>query len=161
EAIDQDAYRQDIEQVMLFLEGRQEQVARALRKDMSIASDSMQYERAAALRDKVRAIERTMEAQKMAGFARRQLAVLGFARSGNQAAVQLFAIRDGKTVSRDVFQLENLGDGPDHEAMSTFVRQYYATAGSVPPRVLLPFPLPDADELEELLRARRGGAVAI
>jgi excinuclease ABC subunit C len=161
EAIDQAAYREDIEQVMLFLEGRQEQVARALRKDMTIASNTMQYERAAALRDKVRAIERTMEAQKMAGFARRQLDVLGFARSGNQAAVQLFAIRDGKTVSRDVFQLENLGDGPDHEAMSTFVRQYYATAGSVPPRVLLPFQLPDADELEELLRARRAGAVAI
>src|SRR5687768_13191659 len=55
EAIDKPTYREDIEQVMLFLEGRQEQVARALRKDMSIASDTMQYERAAALRDKVRA----------------------------------------------------------------------------------------------------------
>ncbi|MFN8518910.1 MAG: excinuclease ABC subunit UvrC [Chloroflexota bacterium] len=161
EAIDQATYRADIDQVMLFLEGRQEQVAKALRKDMSLASDSMQYERAAALRDKVRAIERTMEAQKMAGFARRQLDVLGYARSGNQAAVQLFAIRDGKTVSRDVFQLENLGDGPDHEALSTFVRQYYATAASVPPRVLLPMVLPDAEELTELLRARRGGAVDV
>jgi len=161
EAIDQEAYRADIEQVMLFLEGRQEQVAKALRKDMSVASDSMHYERAAALRDKVRAIERTMEAQKMAGFARRQLDVLGYARSGNQAAVQLFAIRDGKTVSRDVFQLENLGDGPDHEALSTFVRQYYATAGSVPPKVLLPMVLPDAEELTELLRARREGAVEV
>jgi excinuclease ABC subunit C len=102
-----------------------------------------------------------MEAQKMAGFARRQLDVLGYARAGNQAAVQLFAIRDGKTVSRDVFQLENLGDGPDHEALSTFVRQYYATAGSVPPRVLLPMALPDEDELTELLRARRDGAVEL
>jgi len=161
QAIDKASYREDIEQVMLFLEGRQEQVAKALRKDMAIASDAMQYERAAALRDKVRAIERTMEAQKMAGFARRELDVLGYARSGNQAAVQLFAIRDGKTVSRDVFQLENLGDGPDHEALGTFVRQYYATAGSVPPRVLVPMELPDAEELAELLRTRRRGAVGI
>ncbi len=74
----------------------------------------------------------------MAGFARRELDVLGFARSGNEAAVQLFAIRDGKTISRDVFQLENLGDGPDEEALSAFLRQYYATAGSIPPRVLVP-----------------------
>ena len=57
----------------------------------------------------------------------------------SEAAVQLFAIRDGKTVSRDVFLLENLGDGPDDEALTAFVKQYYATAGSIPPRVLVPF----------------------
>ena len=128
---------------------------------MVAASDAMQYERAAALRDKVRAIERTMESQKMAGFARRELDVLGFARSGNGAAVQLFAIRDGKTVSRDVFQLENLGDGPDEEALSAFLRQYYATAGSIPPRVLVPRALPDAEELEAFLRERRGSIVTL
>ncbi len=161
EAIDKSAYREDIDQVMLFLDGRQEQVAKAIQREMTAASDAMEYERAAALRDKVRAIERTMEAQKMAGFARRELDVLGFARSGNEAAVQLFAIRDGKTISRDVFQLENLGDGPDEEGLSAFLRQYYATAGSIPPRVLVPRHLPDADELEAFLRERRGGVVAL
>src|SRR3954453_5953164 len=88
QAIDKQAYREDIDQVMLFLDGRQEQVARTLRRDMAAASEAMEYERAAALRDKVKAIERTMESQKMAGFARRELDVLGFARSGNAAAVQ-------------------------------------------------------------------------
>ena len=161
EAIDKQAYREDIDQVMLFLDGRQEQVARTLRRDMAAASDAMEYERAAALRDKVKAIERTMESQKMAGFARRELDVLGFARSGNAAAVQLFAIRDGKTISRDVFQLENLGDGPDEEGLSAFVRQYYATAGSIPPRVLMPRALPDHEELEAFLRERRGSIVTM
>ena len=161
EAIDKGAYREDIDQVMLFLDGRQEQVAKTLRHDMAVASDAMEYERAAALRDKVKAIERTMESQKMAGFARRELDVLGFARSGNEAAVQLFAIRDGKTISRDVFQLENLGDGPDDEGLSAFVRQYYATAGSIPPRVLMPRPLPDHEELEAFLRERRGSIVTM
>jgi len=161
EAIDKQAYREDIDQVMLFLDGRQEQVARTLRRDMAAASEAMEYERAAALRDKVKAIERTMESQKMAGFARRELDVLGFARSGNAAAVQLFAIRDGKTISRDVFQLENLGDGPDEEGLSAFVRQYYATAGSIPPRVLMPRALPDHEELEAFLRERRGSIVTM
>src|SRR5688572_12308279 len=64
EAIDKAAYREDIDQVMLFLEGHQEQVARSLRREMRTASDGLQYERAAALRDKLRAIERTMESQK-------------------------------------------------------------------------------------------------
>ncbi len=132
EAIERSAYRRDIEQVMLFLEGHQEQVSRALRSDMEAASEALQFERAAALRDKVRAIERTMESQKMAGFAKRELDVLGFARSGNEAAVQLFAIRDGKTMNRDIFLLENLADASDEEALTAFVKQYYARAGSDP-----------------------------
>ncbi len=132
EAIERSAYRRDIEQVMLFLEGRQEQVSRSLRADMEAASEALEFERAAALRDKVRAIERTMESQKMAGFAKRVLDVLGYARSGNEAAVQLFAIRDGKTTNRDIFLLENLADATDEEALAAFVKQYYARAGSVP-----------------------------
>ncbi len=160
-AIDRAAYRADIDQVMLFLEGRQERVARSLRQEMESASDRLDFERAAVLRDKARAIERTMEAQKMAGFARRQLDVLGFARSGGEAAVQLFAIRDGKTVSRDVFLLENLGDGPDDEALAAFVKQYYASAGSIPPRVLVPFPPAEQADLVALLASRRGSRVSL
>jgi excinuclease ABC subunit C len=161
EAIGKDDYRADIDQVMLFLEGRQGMVARRLRDEMVLASETMDFERAAALRDKLRAIERTMEDQKMAAFARTQLDVLGYARSGGGAAVQLFAIRDGVTVARDVFLLENVGDGPDEEALSAFIREYYAAASSIPPRVLLPIELPDAAELRQLLESRRGHRVVL
>jgi excinuclease ABC subunit C len=161
EAIDKAAYRADIEQVMLFLEGRQEQVARRLRQEMSQASAALDYERAAAMRDKLRAVERTMESQKMAAFARTELDVLGYARSGSGAAVQLFAIRAGTMVARDVFLLENLADESDAEALSTFVRQYYAAASSIPPRVLLPELPPDAAELRGLLEQRRGHRVGL
>ena len=161
EAIERSAYRRDIEQVMDFLEGRQEQVSRSLRADMEAASEALEFERAAALRDKVRAIERTMESQKMAGFAKRVLDALGYARSGNEAAVQLFAIRDGKTTNRDIFLLENLVDATDEEALAAFVKQYYARAGSVPPRVLVPFHLAEAGELEVFLASRAGRKVEL
>ena len=161
EAIGKDAYRADIDQVMLFLEGRQEQVARRLRQEMNAASQATDYERAADMRDKLRAIERTMESQKMAAFARTQLDVLGYARSGGGAAVQLFAIRDGTTVARDIFLLENVGDSPDNEALSAFIKQYYAAASSIPPRVLVPRVLPDAGELTAFLESRRGHKVAL
>ncbi|CAN5294519.1 excinuclease ABC subunit UvrC [soil metagenome] len=161
EAISKDDYRADIEQVMLFLEGRQEQVARRLRQEMVLASEGLDYERAAGLRDKLKSIERTMESQKMAAFARTELDVLGYARSGGGAAVQLFAIRNGTTVAQDVFLLENVGDGPDAEALSAFVRQYYAAASSVPRRVLLPFELPDGDEMRVFLEERRGHRVSL
>ncbi|CAN5751979.1 excinuclease ABC subunit UvrC [soil metagenome] len=161
EAVDTLGYRSDIDQVMLFLEGHQEQVVRALRRDMQAASEALQYERAAALRDKVRAIERTMESQKMAGFAKRDLDVLGYARSGQEAAVQLFAIRGGKTLNRDIFLLENVADAPDEEALASFVKQYYVRAVSVPPRVLLPAPLAEPAELEEFLAGRAGRRVRL
>ena len=161
EAVDKAEYAADIEQVMLFLEGHQEQVSKALTEDMEAAAEALEFERAAALRDKVRAIERTMESQKMAGFAKRVLDVLGYARSGKEAAVQLFAIRDGKTLSRDIFLLENVADDTDEEALTSFVKQYYARAGSVPPRVLVPFALPEATELAEFLSSRAGRNVAI
>lgn len=161
QAIDKPTYRADLDQVMLFLEGRKEAVARRLRSDMQLASDGLDYERAAALRDKVRAIERTMEDQKMAAFARTELDVLGFARSGGEAAVQLFAIRDGKTVGQDVFMLENIGDGADEEALTAFVKQYYAAAGSVPRQVLLPMTLAEGPDLEAFLSARRGHGVRL
>jgi excinuclease ABC subunit C len=161
EAVSKDDYAADIEQVMLFLEGHQEQVSRALREDMEAAAEALEFERAAALRDKVRAVERTMESQKMAGFAKRNLDVLGYARSGKEAAVQLFAIRDGKTLSRDIFLLENVADDTDEEALASFVKQYYARAGSVPPRVLVPLALPEAGELADFLAVRAGRSVTI
>ncbi len=161
EAISKAEYAADIEQVTLFLEGHQEQVSAALYADMEAAADGLEFERAAALRDKIRAIERTMESQKMAGFAKRRLDVLGFARSGKEAAVQLFAIRDGKTLNRDIFLLENVADVPDEEALASFVKQYYARAGSIPPRVLVPFDLPETAELTEFLASRADRRVAI
>ncbi len=161
EAISKAEYAADIEQVTLFLEGHQEQVSAALYADMEAAAEGLEFERAAALRDKVRAIERTMESQKMAGFAKRRLDVLGYARSGKEAAVQLFAIRDGKTLNRDIFLLENVADVTDEEALASFIKQYYARAGSIPPRVLVPFDLPETAELTDFLASRAGRQVAI
>ena len=161
EAITKDDYRADIDQVMHFLEGKQELVVRRLREEMSAASEATDYERAADMRDKLRAVERTMESQKMAGFARTEIDVLGYAREGGGAAVQLFAIRAGTTVGRDVFLLENVADSSDDEALSAFIKQYYVATASIPPRILVPSLPADAAELTAFLEARRGHRVAL
>ncbi|HEX9043414.1 MAG TPA: excinuclease ABC subunit UvrC [Candidatus Limnocylindrales bacterium] len=155
-AISKEAYRADIAQIELFLEGRQEALVRTLQKEMEAAAEATRYERAAALRDKIRAIERTTEAQKMAAFARTELDLLGLARRGNQAAVQLFTVRGGKLVGRDVFLLDALSDAPDEEVLASFIQQYYTRATSIPPRVLVPVPIPEAADVEAFLASRRG-----
>ena len=154
-------YRADIAQIERFLEGRQEIVARELTRQMQEASESTEYERAAALRDKVRAVERTMESQKMAAHATPEEDVLGLARQDTQAAVQLFAVRGGKMVGRDVFLLDAPRETDDAAVLAGFVLQYYERATSVPPEVLVPCLPEDAPELEGFLAARRGSAVHI
>ncbi|HSS35477.1 MAG TPA: excinuclease ABC subunit UvrC [Patescibacteria group bacterium] len=161
EAISKDAYRADIEQVELFLEGRQETLVTALEAEMTEAAERTEYERAAVLRDKVRAIERTMESQKMEAFARTELDLVGLARQDNQAAVQLFVVRGGKLIGRDVFLLDAAREAPDDEVIGGFLEQYYTRATSIPNQVFVPS-LPDADDqavLEAFLAERRSGPV--
>jgi excinuclease ABC subunit C len=159
EAVSKADYRAQIDQIELFLEGRQETVAKALTAEMKAASDRTDYEQAAVLRDKVRAIERTMESQKMAAFRRTELDLVGLARQDNQAAIQLFAIRDGSAIGRDVFLLDAAHEAPDEEVLTSFLEQFYARATSIPRQVLVPFALSDGTDLEAFLSSRRGGPV--
>jgi len=161
QAIPKADYRHDIEQVMLFLEGRQEQVTRHLRREMGAASEAQNYERAAAVRDQLRAVERTTESQKMAAYARTQLDVLGLARGAGEAAVQLFVVRGGRMVGRDVFTLVSRSEVPDDEVLGAFVKQFYSNAASIPPTILAPFAPADRDDLQTFLSERRGARVAL
>src|SRR4029079_14658580 len=157
QAVSQADYGAQIDQIELFLEGRQESVVQALTVEMRGASDRTDYERAATIRDKIRAIERTIESQKMAAFKRTELDMVGLARQDNEAAIQLFAIRGGKMVGRDVFLLDAAHDAPDEEVLSSFLLQFYARATSLPPSVLVPWELPDSADLEAFLTSRREG----
>jgi excinuclease ABC subunit C len=161
QAVSKPEYRSQIDQIELFLEGRQETVVKALSGEMRAASDRTDYELAAGLRDKIRAIERTMESQKMAAFRRTQLDLVGLARQDNQAAIQLFAIRNGSMLGRDVFLLDAAPEASDQEVLASFLEQYYARATSIPPQVLVPFALPEAADLEAFLTGRRGGPVRL
>ena len=161
QAISKDDYRADIVQIELFLEGRQETLVRALRKEMAVAAEATEYERAATLRDKIRAIERTMESQKMAAFARTELDLVGIARQDAQAAIQLFVIRNGKLIGRDVYLVDATREAPDDEVLGSFLEQYYARASSVPREVYVPFLPPGAADLEAFLSDRRGTGVRL
>jgi excinuclease ABC subunit C len=161
EAISKDDYRADIEQVELFLEGRQETLVKALRVEMASASQKQDYERAAQHRDKIRAIERTMESQKMAAFARTELDMVGMARQDNQAAMTLFVIRDGKMIGRDVYLLDAVREAPDEEVLASFLEQYYARATSIPREVYVPCPLEEGSAIQTFLGERRGGPVHV
>jgi excinuclease ABC subunit C len=156
-----DEYRATIDRSVLFLEGRYETLARDARKEMEAASDALDFERAAMLRDRLVAIDRTLDRQEVHAYKGDDFDVLAAAISEGDAVVQVFRVRDGTVVGRDHFALEGSEGATTAEVIASFLRQHYAAAGMLPPEIVVPEALPESDTIEVFLIERRGGPVRI
>ncbi len=153
-------YRGLVDDTILFLTGRKDALTGRLRERMAEASAALDFERAAAIRDQIKAVERTVETQHVAGYDVRETDVFGFAREGDAAAVQVLVMRRAGIVSAGSACFRTAM--PDGELLSSYLGQYYCRSGAaVPEEVLLPFGLEDAAVIAELLSERRGGAVRV
>ena len=161
QAIEKAEYRATIERVVDFLEGRQEGIADELRDEMEGHSSTLHYEQAAVARDKLRAVERTIEQQKVAAYSRAEQDVIGIAREEGEACLQLFVIRNGKMIGREHFIVEGARDVTDGEVLGSFLQQYYAATERPPREVVLPFAPSDAEGLAAFLTDRRGSRVTL
>ena len=156
-----DEYDEVIGQTIMFLEGKQEEITRDLRRAMQQASEALEYERAARLRDQVQAIERTTERQVMEVRDRTDMDAFGLAREDQEAYVQVWFVRKGNVIGRDNFQLDGTAEEPDDVVLASFIEQFYESAAYVPARVLLPLEVADRDLIETALSARRGRPVRL
>ncbi len=161
QAIPKQDYRDTIGQIVDFLDGKQEPIAADLRHEMEGHSEALRFEQAAATRDKLRAVERTMEQQKMAAFSRAEHDVVGMAREEDDACIQVMQVRNGKLIGREHFIVEGARDVTDAEVLGSFLQQYYATTDAVPRAILAPLMPADADDLATYLADRRGVRVTI
>jgi excinuclease ABC subunit C len=152
-----DEYRATIDKSVLFLEGRYETLARATRKEMESAAETLEFERAAALRDRLVAIDRTLDRQEVHAYQGDDFDVLAAATAEGDSVVQLFRVRDGTIVGRDHFALEGAEGAPAAEVIASFLKQHYSAATMLPPEIVTPATLPDAESLEAFLTERRGG----
>jgi len=152
-----DEYRATIDKSVLFLEGRYETLARATRKEMESAAETLEFERAAALRDRLTAIDRTLDRQEVHAYKGDDFDVLAAALAEGDAVVQLFRVRDGTIVGRDHFALEGSEGAGTPEVIASFLRQHYSAATTLPPEIVTPATLPEAASLETFLTERRGG----
>jgi excinuclease ABC subunit C len=156
--VNQAQYRQTIADLMDFLSGHSEAIVTRIQKEMEKASEAMRFERAAALRDQLKAIQSIIERQKIV-FATDYLDsdVLAMARSNGEACVQIFFIRGGKLIGREYFILEGTEDEADTEVMEQFITQFYTEAATIPQQVMLPQEIEEAKIISQWLRSRRGG----
>lgn len=156
-AVDRAGYRQMIEDLCQFLLGRSEPVVERLRSEMEQAAEDLKFERAAALRDQIGAIDRVVERQKVITAEKMDSDVIAMARTNGEACVQIFFIRSGKLIGREYFILEGAQDEADSEVVAEFIKQFYMEAATIPQQVLLPNEVEEAKVIEEWLHTRRSG----
>ncbi len=154
-------YDEVIEDVILFLEGKADDVMRRLRDQMTRAAEQMEYERAAQVRDQLRSIERTVERQMVSTTRQEDVDIFGIARDGDQACVQVFFVRGTQMIGRDTFVLEGVRDESDNAVLTNFLLQYYEGAQYIPKLVAIPSEAEDRETIEELLTEKRGSLVEV
>jgi excinuclease ABC subunit C len=159
-AVDHEAYDGYVNDLMRFLSGDTEPVLASLEADMMAASDDLQFERAARLRDRITAVHKAAETQQMVSDRAEDFDVIGVAEDPLEAAVQIFRVRRGRVVGNRGFVAEKVEDLSSPEFVRTIVAQVYGDEGSeVPRRVLVPELPADRELLERWLCAVREGPV--
>jgi excinuclease ABC subunit C len=154
-------YAKVIDQVLLFLEGNTKNVVSELESAMLEASNSLEFERAGALRDRLKAIERVYEGQKVVGLGRENLDVISAAYGGEEAWVEIFFIRQGNLIGRDHFTMSGTRDEVGSEILARFIEQFYTSASHVPRRILVPEVINRKDVITGWLESRRDGPIEI
>jgi excinuclease ABC subunit C len=147
-----------ISDLMDFLNGHSEGIVQRLEQEMQKASEDMRFEKAAAVRDQLKAIQSIIERQRIV-FATDYVDsdVLAMARSDGEACVQVFFIRGGKLIGREYFILEGTEDTKDNVVLEQFITQFYTEAASIPQQVMLPQELEETKIISQWLRSKRGG----
>ncbi|MDA1256294.1 MAG: excinuclease ABC subunit UvrC [Chloroflexi bacterium] len=158
-AVDRDEYMHVINQVIMFLEGDTRGVVSGLDDEMMVASDALEFERAGALRDQLRAIERVYEGQKVLSMSGENLDVIAIASDRDEAWVEVFFVRRGNLIGRDHFIMAGARDEDASGILTQFIKQFYDSASHVPRRVLVPVEIEDAGVIESWLSERRHGPV--
>ncbi len=159
--IDMDAYRQLIDGVIEFLSGETRPILRDLERRMQEAAADERFEDAARYRNRLFAIRHLAERQAADRRSVGTVDVIGIATEGDRAAVQIFPLRDGRLVDRYGFHLENV-EGRDLAAvLEAFCLEYYGSAPSIPPQLVVPAGSGDTAALEQFLTDRRGSRVEV
>jgi excinuclease ABC subunit C len=155
-------YDDVIRQVILFLEGRHDEVLDELRRQMEAAAENLEFERAAVLRDRVKAVERVLEKQKIVNTTGAgDQDVVALAEADDETCAQVFFFRGGRLTGREYFILQGTRDATPTEVMRSFLQQFYDQASHIPAELVVEYEPEGLEALQSWLRQKRDGAVTI
>ncbi len=158
---DKAQYLDLVSQVRLFLEGKNRDLLDMLKKRMEGASEKMEFERAAELRDRISRIAGALEKQKIISSGFENQDVIGMSFEGGRADIQALFIRNGMLLGRKDFFLDDVRGMTEEEVLNDFLRQFYSKEMIVPEEILLPVEVLDREVFGNWLAEKRGGKVAV
>ena len=159
--ISKEDYRKQIDEIIDLLDGKTDKILKDLKIQMNDASKKMNFEEAAYIRDRMQAIEKASQKQKVSNISENNIDVIGIAKSELEVCVEIFFVRGSKMIRREHYFFDNLGDMKDSEIVSGFIKQYYIDSLEIPNKIMIREDLEDEKVLEEWLASKTTHKVEI
>ena len=154
-------YRAQINEIIDILEGKVDKVLKDLEKQMIESAGKLDFEKAAYIRDRMLAIQRVNEKQKVSNITENNIDVIGIAKSEIEACIEIFFVRGSKMVGREHYFFPDLKEMEDKEIISGFIKQYYMDNQNLPNKIMVREELEDKNAIEEWLTKEAGRKVEI
>ena len=149
--VSKEEYRKQIDQICLLLDGKIDSIIKNLQEEMNIYSMNLEFEKAAGVRDRILAIERVSEKQKVANISENNIDVIGVFKNEVTVCVEIFFIRNSKMIGREHYFFDELKDMSEEEIVSGFIKQYYIDKKDFPSKIMLRYDLEEKESLENWL----------
>ena len=159
--ISKEDYRKQIDEIIDILDGKVDKVLKDLQKQMLEEANNMNYEKAAYIRDRMLAIQRVNEKQKVSNITENNIDVIGIAKSEIEVCVEIFFVRGSKMVGREHYFFQDLKEMEDKEIISGFIKQYYMDNQNLPSKIMVREELEDKNAIEEWLSKEAGRKVEV
>ena len=159
--VSKEDYRKQIDEIIDILDGKIDKVLKELEKQMIEESSKMNFERAAYIRDRMLAIQRVNEKQKVSNITENNIDVIGIAKSEIEVCVEIFFVRGSKMVGREHYFFQDIREMEDKEIISGFIKQYYIDSQNLPNKIMIREELEDQQAIEQWLSKEAGRKVEI
>lgn len=159
--ISKEEYRKQITEIINILDGKVDKLIKDLEKEMQDESQKMNFEKAAYIRDKIQAIQRISEKQKVSNINENDIDVIGIARNDFEICIEVFFIRKSKMVGREHYFYKELLDEENADIISSFIKQYYIGKEFLPSKIMVKYDIEDKDVIELLLTQNANKKVEI
>ena len=152
--VSKEEYRKQIDQIIMLLEGKTEEIIKALDKEMKDLSAKQEYEKAATIRDKKQAIERISIKQKVSNINENSIDVIGIYKNDLSVCVEVFFVRNSKMIGREHYFLNNMQEEEIKDILSDFIKQYYLEKVDLPSKIMMQEKIDDDEIIMKLLSER-------
>ena len=159
--VSKEDYRNQIDEIIDILDGKVDKVLKELEKQMIEESSKMNFEQAAYIRDRMLAIQRVNEKQKVSNITENNIDVIGIAKSEIEVCVEIFFVRGSKMVGREHYFFQDIREMEDKEIISGFIKQYYIDSQNLPNKIMVREELEDQQAIEQWLSKEAGRKVEI